>query len=342
MRGGASSVRIGGFLFLLHMRMSCLKMSCSIPMQRSRSLRSLGGSSLRPSGWYWMLYILPALLIYLIFMAWPLLDSIRLSLYTGSFGNRTFTGLGNYVKLFINPEYSSRFWGAFGHTWIFFAIHMLVQNMLGIAFAVMLTNRTMRGRGVYQTIIFLPVTLAVLVTGYLWKLLLSPVWTGDILTQIGLGAFVQPWLGQESTALIAVALVSCWQWVGIPTMMFVAALQGISEDLVEAASLEGANSWHMFRHIKLPLIRPVVGIVTILTFVNNFNAFDIVYAMENANGAPNYSTDIIGTLFYRIGIAGQHPVAIADAGLGAAIATLIFLMLSVFVIPVLLKTQGGE
>ncbi len=311
-------------------------------MQHGKPLRSLGGSSLRPGGLYWMLYLLPALLIYLVFMAWPLLDSIRLSLYTGGYGARVFSGLDNYVRLFTSPDHSARFLGAFGHTWIFFAIHMLVQNVLGILFAVMLTNRTMRGRGVYQTIIFLPVTLAVLVTGYLWKLLLSPVWTGDILASMNLGFLARAWLGEESTALLCVALVSCWQWVGIPTMMFVAALQGINEELVEAASLEGANNWHMFRHIKLPLIRPVVGIVTILTFVNNFNAFDVVYAMENANGAPNYSTDLIGTLFYRVGIAGQHPVALPDAGMGAAIATLTFLMLSLFVIPTLIKTQGGD
>ncbi|MEG2701414.1 MAG: sugar ABC transporter permease, partial [Clostridia bacterium] len=263
-------------------------------------------------------------MIYTVFMAWPLLDSIRLSLYTGGTNNRSFIGFGNYVRLFTDADQSARFWGAFGHTWIFFGIHMLVQNVLGILFAVMLTNRTMRGRSMYQTIIFLPATLAVLVTGYLWKLILSPVWMGDTFTAMGLDVLVRPWLGDESTALICVALVSCWQWVGIPTMMFVAALQGINEELVEAASLEGANSWHMFRHIKLPLIRPVVGIVAILTFVNNFNAFDAVYAMENANGAPNYSTDLIGTLFYRVGIAGQHPVAIADPGMGATIATLIF------------------
>lgn len=311
-------------------------------MQATRRILFRSGSSLRPSWWYWMLYLLPALAIYIVFMAMPLLASIRLSLFTGNATNRTFIGFGNYVRLFTDPASSTRFWGAFGHTWYFFFIHMLVQNVLGITFAVMLTNRTMRGRSAYQTIIFLPATLAVLVTGYLWKLILSPVWTGDMLNSIGLGALAQPWLGQPETALTCVALVSCWQWVGIPTMMFVAALQGINEELVEAASLEGANSWHMFRHIKLPLIRPVVGIVAILTFVNNFNAFDVVYAMETADGAPNYSTDLIGTLFYRVGIAGQHPVAIADPGMGAAIATIIFFMLTICVIPTLIKTQGGD
>ncbi|MEG0493769.1 MAG: sugar ABC transporter permease [Clostridia bacterium] len=301
-----------------------------------------GGNSVTPSGFYWLRYLLPALLIYSIFMAYPLIDSIRLSMFQGASSSGEFIGLQNYVTLFTDPAISERYWGAFGHTWYFFAIHMLVQNVLGITFAVMLTNHAMKGMRIYQTIIFLPVTLAVLVTGYLWKLLLSPVWTGDILSSIGLGALAQPWLGQESTALTTIALVSCWQWVGMPTMMFVAALQGISEELIEAASIEGANQWHVFRHIKLPLIKPVVGIIAILTFVNNFNAFDVVYSMENANGAPAFSTDLIGTLFYRIGIAGQHPVAIPDADLGSAIATVTFIMLTIFVIPTLIKTQKGD
>ena len=84
---------------------------------------------------------------------------------------------------------------------------------------------------------------------------------------------------------------------------------------------------------------PVIGMIAILTFVNNFNAFDVVFAMENVNGAPGYSTDIIGTLFYRVGIAGQHPVGIPDTGLGAAIATITFLVLCLGVIPTLRKTQ---
>lgn len=301
-----------------------------------------GGGNLNPGAFYWMRYILPALLMYVVFMAWPLLDSIRLSLYTGNASNRSFVGFANYVRLFTDGEVASRYWNAFGHTWYFFAIHMLVQNVLGILFATMLTSPTMRGRQIYQTIIFLPTTLAVLVTGYLWKLILSPVWTGELLRSIGLGLLVRPWLGDASTALTSISLVSCWQWVGIPTMMFVAAMRNISDDLLEAASIEGASGWHQFWHIKLPLIMPVVGMIAILTFVNNFNAFDVVYSMENANGAPNYATDLIGTLFYRVGIAGQHPVGIPDAGLGAAIASITFVMLVCGVIPTLKLTQSKE
>ncbi len=307
---------------------------------RQRSLR--GGGSLNPGGTYWIWYILPALLVYTLFMAYPMIDSVRLSLYEGTTGSRTFVGLDNYVKLFTDPVISARFWGAFKNTWVFFAYHMLLQNVLGMLFAVILTNRTMRGRPFYQTMIFIPCTIAVMVTGYLFKLLLNPVFGGLALRQMGLGFLAHPWLGDRATALNVISLVSVWQWVGIPTMMFVAGLQGISEDLLEASDIEGCNSWQTFWYIKLPLILPVVGMIAIMTFVSNFNAFDIVYAMATPNGAPDYSTDLIGSLFYRYGVAGEHPVGIPQPGVGAAISTAVFVMLLAGVIPTLRATQGKE
>jgi raffinose/stachyose/melibiose transport system permease protein len=295
----------------------------------------------KPAALTWLPYLVPALLLYVFFMAWPLLDSLRLSLYTGSAGlGRGFVGFNNFKQLFTVERFAERYRGAFGHTVFFFAVHMLAQNCLGILFAALLTGKTMKGAGFYQTVIFLPVTLAVLVTGYLWKLLLNPVWSGPFLRQIGLEALARPWLGDKNTALLCVSLVSCWQWMGIPVMMFVAALRGLSEDYLEAANIEGASGAQIFWRIKLPLIRPVAGMIAILTFVNNFNAFDVVFAMQNVNGAPGYSTDLIGTLFYRIGIAGQHPVGIPDTGMGAAIASITFLMLCLGVIPTLRATQG--
>ena len=296
---------------------------------------------IKNSGASWIPWLVPALVLYVFFMAWPLLDSLRLSLFTGSAGlGRSFAGLDNYKRLFTVATFSERYRGAFGQTVIFFIIHMIVQNCLGMLFAVILTSRNMKGSRFYQTVIFLPTTLAVLVTGYLWKLLLNPVWSGPALQSLGMDFLARPWLGDRNTALLCVALVSCWQWVGIPVMMFVAALKGISEDYIEAASIEGANSMQVFWRIKLPLVKPVAGMIAILTFVNNFNAFDVVFSMTNVNGAPNYSTDLIGTLFYRIGIAGQHPVGIPDPGMGAAIATITFFVLCLGVIPTLRLTQG--
>jgi raffinose/stachyose/melibiose transport system permease protein len=176
-------------------------------------------------------------------------------------------------------------------------------------------------------------------------MMMNPQWSKAPLESVGLGFLVhspQGWLGDRATALSAVSLVSVWQWVGIPTMMFVAAFQSIDDDLLEAASIEGASPWQQFIRIRVPLIVPVIGMVAIMTFVANFNAFDAVFAMETLDGAPDYATDLIGTLFYRYGVAGQHPVGIPEPGLGSAISTTIFAMLLCGVVPVLIKTQGKE
>ena len=311
-------------------------------MEKQRHPALRGGGSITPGGIYWLRYIIPALLVYGIFMAYPMLDSVRLSLYEGTTGTRQFVGFANYVRLFTDEVVSKRFWNAFGNNWIFFADHMILQNALGILFAAILTNRTMRGRGFYQTLIFIPCTIAVLVTGYLFKLMMNPVWAGNTLKQAGLGFLVRPWLGDRSTALSCVSLVSVWQWVGIPTMMFVAAFQGIPDELIEAADIEGSNAWQTFWRIRVPMIMPVVGMVAIMTFVNNFNAFDVVFSMETLDGAPDYATDLIGTLFYRYGIAGQHPVGIPEPGVGAAISTTVFAMLLCGVLPTLRATQGKD
>lgn len=279
---------------------------------------------------HWFFFIIPALVIYTWFMAYPLFNSLRLSLYTGTGLVPTkFVGLQNYMELFSNPLYKDRLFGALKNTFILFVICMGIQNTLGLLFANILAGR-LRGRAIFRTIIFLPATMSVLVTGFLWKLILNPHWgaVNQLLTLLGFKKFIgYPWLGKPETAMIMVGLVTAWQWVGIPTMIFLAGFQGISEDVHEAACIDGASATQIFWRIKLPLLTPVIGLVSILTFVGNFNAFDVVFALTNARGAPEYSTDIMGTLFYRVGIAGQHPVAQPNMDIGASIATVTFFIL---------------
>jgi raffinose/stachyose/melibiose transport system permease protein len=208
---------------------------------------------------------------------------------------------------------------------------MLVQNTLGLLFATLLSQTRLIGRDIYRTIIFIPATMSVMLTGFLWRLILNPRWgmLKVLLEEVGKPSWFHAWLGDEKWALIVVALVSSWQWVGLPTMMFLAGLINISDELNEAARVDGASAFQVWWKIKLPLLRPIIGIVAVLTFIGNFNAFDVVYVMMGANGTPNYSTDIMGTFFYRTGIAGEHPVARNDMGLGAAVATITFLILMV-------------
>jgi hypothetical protein len=154
--------------------------------------------------------------------------------------------------------------------------------------------------------------LSVVIIGFIWQLILSPLWgvSEGFLRTIGLPQLFAPWLGQESSALITVSLISVWQFVGIPMMLIYAALLNIPEDLSDAATVDGANQWHVFWYVKLPLILPTLGIVAILTFVGNFNAFDLIYTIKGAIAGPNFATDILGTFFYRKDLfdaAGKTP-----------------------------------
>ena len=277
----------------------------------------------------WLLFLLPGLIVYIAFMAFPLVNSMRLSFYTGvGLTPDRFTGFDNYIELFTNPLWRDRFFNALGNTFIFFAIHMAVQNTLGLLFATLLSS-SLKGHNFYRTIIFIPATLSILVTGFLWRLILNPRWgaLNILLEKVGLESWARPWLGDPDVALIVISLVSSWQWVGLPTMMFLAGLLTISDELIEAARVDGASSWQIFWKIKTPLLMPVIGIVSVLTFVGNFNAFDVIFAMAGSRGEPGYATDLLGTFFYRTAIAGEHPVAEPNMGIGAAVATLTFLIL---------------
>jgi len=125
-------------------------------------------------------------------------------------------------------------------------------------------------------------------------------------------------------------------------MMFLAGLLTISDELSEAARVDGASAWQTFWKIKLPLLRPTIGIVSVLTFIGNFNAFDVIFAMAGARGEPAYATDLLATFFYRTAIAGEHPVAQPNMGLGAAVATCTFLILLAGVTLWLRFGRGGE
>jgi raffinose/stachyose/melibiose transport system permease protein len=140
---------------------------------------------------------------------------------------------------------------------------------------------------------------------------------------VGLADYFRPWLGQEETALITLSLASVWQFVGMPMMLIYAALLAVPEDILEAARADGAGALRIFWEIRLPLIYPTLGLVTILTFVANFNAFDLIYSVKGALAGPNYATDILGTLFYRTFFGYQSQVG--SPTMGAAVATLMFL-----------------
>ena len=206
-------------------------------------------------------------------------------------------------------------------------VNMLVQNPIGIALAALLSIPRLRGRSFYRTAIFLPTLLSFVIVGFGWKLILSPLWgvAPTLLDFVGLKFLFAPWLGKEEYALTTVALVSVWQFIGLPMILIYAALLSIPEELLEAAECDGVTGAAQFWKIKLPLILPTIGIISILTFVGNFNAFDLIYTMQGALAGPNFSTDLLGTLLYRTFFG--HQLQLGDPYMGAAVATVMFLII---------------
>jgi len=278
--------------------------------------------------------------IYTVFSIYPLLDTIRYSFYVqDEKGVAHFAGLANFAALLGDPAWSGQFRNALLNNLVFFAIHVTVQNIIGIALAAMLSLPRLAGRNVYRTLIFLPTMLSVVIIGFIWQLILNPLWgvSEGFLRAIGLPQLFAPWLGQESTALVTVSLMSIWQFVGIPMMLIYAALLNIPEDLVDAATVDGASHLHVFWYVKLPLILPMIGLVAILTFVANFNAFDLIYAVKGALAGPNFSTDILGTFFYRTFFGYQ--LQVGNPTMGAAVATMMFIIILIGVMLYLLGVQ---
>ncbi|MDQ0318317.1 raffinose/stachyose/melibiose transport system permease protein [Pararhizobium capsulatum DSM 1112] len=281
----------------------------------------------RARRWHIAVFLLPAFLVYTAVMILPLVETLRLSLFNTVDGQSIFVGVSNFEVLFGEERWAHDFWNALKNNTIFFAIHMLVQNPLGIALAAMLSIPKLRLAAFYRTAIFLPTLLSFVIVGFIWKLILSPIWgiTPFFMDLVGLKSLFGPWLGKPGSALITVSLISVWQNVGIPMMLIYAALLNIPDEVIEAAECDGITGWAQFWKIKLPLVLPAIGMVSILTFVGNFNAFDLIYTVQGALAGPDGSTDILGTLLYRTFFGFQ--LQLGDRSMGATIATVMFLII---------------
>jgi raffinose/stachyose/melibiose transport system permease protein len=202
-------------------------------------------------------------------------------------------------------------------------IHMLVQNPIGIALAAILSHPKLRFAALYRSAIL---SRPSFLRDRRLRLETDPVPDlGHRARHAGRGRaqiLFQPWLGKEEYALTTLALISVWQFVGIPMMLIYAALLSIPEEILEAGEIDGITGHVAFWKIKLPLILPSIGIISILTFVGNFNAFDLIYAAQGALAGPDFSTDILGTFFYRTFFGFQ--LQLGDPHMGSAIASAMF------------------
>ena len=271
-------------------------------------------------------FVTPALLIVSVFILLPLFMSLFNSLFNWNQLLRgTFTGLGNFKKLFFTFPYNERFFNALKHNGIWFCCTMLIQNSLGLLFGYVL-SRKIAGHGAFKRIFFIPVLFSIVAVGFLWGMYLkSDGLVNSFLNLLDLSSLRRAWLGDESTATFAIIATNIWRWVGFPSLVFLAAIDSIDQSCIEAAYIDGVSEMGLFWKIIFPLIIPSVTVITVLTVIGSLNVFEQIYTMTDLGGGPNYSTDTIGTLFYRTAF-GSVDTGNPEIGIGSTIAVIIYIM----------------
>jgi raffinose/stachyose/melibiose transport system permease protein len=280
---------------------------------------------------FWLAALLaPALAILALFVIWPIASALAYSFYSwNGLARGSFAGFENFRLVLLQEPFASWTWRALGHNAIVFCSLMMIQNGLAFVLAFLLL-KTLPGHRFHQVAVFLPVILSAVIIGAMWKLFLNPIFglVNQGLLKLGLQAWAQPWLGQPSTALGSLVLVNTWHWVGFPALLFLAGMQRISKEVIEAARIDGASDWQLVRRIIWPLVAPATTVVVILTFIGSFNWFELPYIMTGLDGSPGGATDVLGLYFYRTAF-GNVTAGLQDFGRGSALAVLMFLFIGI-------------
>ncbi len=251
------------------------------------------------------LFLLPTVILYTLYTLWPIAASYWYSLldWNGFDRQRTFVGLANYREVAQDPF----FWQAFRHTFLFMAITVPVRVGLALVAAVLLNNRHLPFANLFRTALFLPVVTTTAIVGVVMGFIFAPV--GGPINQLLLSANLvdRPvdFLGNSSTALYTAMGIHVWKWFGVTLVYWLASLQTISEELYEAARVDGAAGWQVFRDITMPLLKPFAVIIVTLTAIDTLQVFDLILTMTG--GGPFFSTEVVETYIYRQAFASSVP-----------------------------------
>jgi len=290
----------------------------------------------RPVGAGWrqrleiLVFVAPALALMAVFVVWPVASAVRMSFFHWKgFGPMDeFIGLDNYRLVLTDDVFRH----AVLHNFIIVGLSILIQLPLGLAIALLL-NRRIRGRGVLRTIIFVPYVVAEVIAGVVWYQLLQPE-SGVIdglIRAIGLTPPEQGFLGTPELALGTVFVVLTWKYLGLAILLFLAGLQGVPDELFEAAQLDGAGWWQVQRRIAIPLLGPTIRTWAFLSMIGSLQLFDMVWILTGggpANATTTMATYLItmGTARHNYGIAGAASVILFVVGFLMALLYQVFVL----------------
>lgn len=283
-------------------------------------------------GWRGLLYVAPALVLYLAFIAWPVLRNLQTSLMGNTEIDPTlrFVGLENYTWLAETRAAQL----AFRNVALFGLLTVPVQMAFGLLLAVALRGRG-AWRGLLRTLLFLPVVLTPVVVGYLFADLLETTngSVNEILRAVGLDSLAHPWLADPSTSLPVVAAVNVWMWTGFSMAIYQAAITRLDDDILEAAALDGASRVQIMWYVVAPLLRPAHYALLILGVIGTLKVFDLVYVLTS--GGPDYASEVPTSLLLTTLLNGRD-------GRAAAIGTVVFVLALVVTVLQLRRYQREE
>lgn len=259
---------------------------------------------------------MPMLLPFLVFAAIPLVWLVWMSFtsYTTK-DPADWVGLENYRVLLADPFW----WRAVRNTLYIAGVQTVVQVTLGLLLAV-LVKRTIRGSNVFRTIFFLPFVTAVSVIGVIFSFLLRPHRgiINSLLVQVGAIDQAIDFLGSKDTAMMSIIVVSVWSGFGITMVLFLAGMESIPKDIYEAGEIDGAGAIAQFWYLTLPLLRPIVVVITLLSIVSAVNIFDVVKTLTGSG--PAGATQVINTYMYSYFFSGTTNPGVFEIGYASSVA----------------------
>ena len=276
--------------------------------------------------WWPYAFIAPALLVYVVFIFLPVLDTLRYSLTRwDGLTAPVFIGIDNYIQAINDPIFLQ----SLANNIVFAFWFCLLPIAVGLLITSLIARSGLPGAWFFRTAAFLPYVLSLVVVGVVWRWIYSPAFgpLTQLLEAIGLGDLARPWLGDFDFALPAVGVIGTWVEYGFVTILMVAGVQKIDEQLYEVAVLDGASSWQQFRNVTLPGLRNEITVALVFTLIASFRIFDLIFVLTK--GGPGTQTSVLSFIVYKN--AFQYN-ALGYAAAMAVILTAIILAISIFVV----------
>jgi raffinose/stachyose/melibiose transport system permease protein len=254
-----------------------------------------------------LVYVLPALIVYFLFKLYPAILGFYYSLtdWNGIDQSYEMVGLANFKEIFADVY----FWESIQFTLKYVVVILVISNVLALLLAVLIESRA-KGRGLFRTLFYMPNMISMIIGGYMWVFIFTRV-IYYLADNWGLAFLDQSWIGDPRYSFIAIIIVSSWGTVGYLMLIYMAALQGVPLQLKEAAVLDGANSWNVFRNVTFPMIQHAFTICIFWSLSSAFQVFDVIYALTG--GGPGRATQSVAMNIYEEAFKGNIRYGYATA-----------------------------